>query len=137
MRLRFLAPFLAALTLSTSAGTAQTTLNLRLYTLYVTTSNQTRYEIKDEMWWRFPGGGWESDPSICVPAKQKMREGMRVNRLDIQIRIRSEIKMHGCANETHSVITGEDTFTKNQDDMIVVVSEEGESGVFKVTFPPR
>jgi hypothetical protein len=102
----------------------------------VDTYNNTRYESWVDISWSYWGQGWHIEKAFCLKPKENYKYRVSYNHpsLQPQVRVRAEIKLHGCANGTHAVVSGDGRVAKTAENFTVTINEHPENRFF-MTFP--
>jgi hypothetical protein len=106
-----------------------------VYVADVVVDNDTNYDSWVDFSWSYKGQIWHIDKAVCIKPHKWDRDSIRYNHADLgpQFRLRTEIKLAGCANGTHAVLTREASVTKSGRRNVSI--HEGPPGHFYLDFP--
>jgi hypothetical protein len=104
----------------------------------VVVNNNTKYDSWVDFSWSYTGQAWHIEKAMCIRPHSWGRHSIRYNHPDLGpvFRLRAEIKLAGCANGTHTVLTGvapvvDSALRANVD------IEEPSPGKFYLKFPDK
>jgi hypothetical protein len=91
----------------------------------VATTNNTRYESWVDISWSYWGQGWHIEKAFCLKPHESYTYRVSYNHpsLQPQVRVRGEIKLDGCANGTHTVVSGDGRVAKSRENFTVTGSD--------------
>jgi hypothetical protein len=106
-----------------------------IYVADLVVNNDTNYDSWVDFSWSYKGQIWHIDRAVCIKPHKWDRDTIRYNHDDLgpQIRLRTEIKLAGCANGTHTVLTREASVTKSGRRTVSI--QEESPGRFFLTWP--
>ncbi len=92
----------------------------------VDTTNHTRYESWVDISWSYLGQGWHIEKAFCLKPNESYKYHVSYNHpsLQPQVRVRAEIKLAGCANGTHAVVSGWGRVAKTHENFTVGIYEQ-------------
>jgi len=133
--------FLALLVLCAVPGKAQVQVNAPTSVNWgdhadVDTTNHTKYESWVDISWSYWGQTWHIEKAFCLKPKEsyKYRVSYRTPTLQPQVRVRAEIKLAGCAQGTHAVVSGWGRVVKTRENFTVGIYEQTPNH-FSMIFP--
>jgi hypothetical protein len=144
LALRTLAPLLAllvlfALTAPSAADTITGETDQFVRFADISFTNETRYESWVDVSSTVSKlDSWHIERAFCMKphSSWEARFPFKVEQGN-DIRVRAEIKLHGCANGTHKVVSAEHSISIGRQKFDVTIFEKGVSGHFGLVLQPK